>query len=127
MITAVSILLLAVCTAAGCGQKRASEAFIYGEGGAPAYAQAGQKTVSNSDAADKVLEDCAENLDCLYGKTYNGYVTATVGTTYLYALAGLLLGILAGNRAFKHIPNRIFSYIVYAYIGISGFIILLTA
>lgn len=75
MITAVSILLLAVCTAAGCGQKRASEAFIYGEGGAPAYAQAGQKTVSNSDAADKVLEDCAENLDCLYGKTYNGYVT----------------------------------------------------
>ena len=31
--------------------------------------------LSNSDAADKVLEDCAENLDCLYGKTYNGYVT----------------------------------------------------
>ena len=38
VITAVSILLLAVCTAAGCGQKSASEVFIYGEGGAPAYA-----------------------------------------------------------------------------------------
>ena len=67
------------------------------------------------------------NITMLAVRAYNGYVTATVGTTYLYALAGLLLGILAGNWAFKHIPNRIFSYIVYAYIGISGLIILLTA
>lgn len=36
-------------------------------------------------------------------------------------------GVIAGNWAYKHIPNRLFTYIVYIYIGISGLIILLTA
>ena len=31
-----------------------------------------------------------------------------------------------GAYVFKHIPNRIFRYIVYAYIAISGVIILMT-
>lgn len=60
-------------------------------------------------------------------RAYNGFVTPTVGTTYLYALGGVLLGTLAGSWAFRHIPNRIFSYVVYGYIGLSGVIILLTA
>lgn len=60
-------------------------------------------------------------------RAYNGFLTPTVGTTYLYALGGVLLGTLAGSLAFRHIPNRVFTYIVYAYIGISGVIILLTA
>lgn len=41
--------------------------------------------------------------------------------------AGLVIGILAGNWAYKRIPNRLFTYVVYAYIGLSGLIIFLTA
>jgi hypothetical protein len=57
----------------------------------------------------------------------NGYVTPAVGNAYLYALGGLAIGVIAGNWAFSRIPNRLFTYIVYTYIGISGLIILLTA
>lgn len=67
------------------------------------------------------------NLTMLVVRAYNGYVTTAVGTSYIYALGGLAIGILAGNWAFKRIPNRLFTYIVYAYIGISGAIILLTS
>ena len=67
------------------------------------------------------------NITMLAVRAYNGYVTPAVGTTYLYSLGGLAIGVLAGNLAFKHIPNRLFTYIVYAYIGISGAIILLTS
>ncbi len=56
--------------------------------------------------------------------SYNGYLTPAVGSTYLYALGGLALGVMAGNWAFRHIPNKLFTYIVYAYIGISGLVIL---
>ena len=66
------------------------------------------------------------NLTMLVVRAYNGYVTPAVGTSYIYALGGLAIGIFAGNWAFKRIPNRLFTYIVYAYIGISGAIILLT-
>ena len=67
------------------------------------------------------------NIIMLATRAWNGYVTPTVGTIYLYALAGLVIGVLAGGWAYRHIPNRIFTYIVYTYIGISGLIILLTA
>ena len=67
------------------------------------------------------------NIVMLAVRAINGYVTPVVGVTYLYSLGGLALGVLAGNWAFKRIPNRIFTYIVYAYIGISGAIILFTA
>lgn len=67
------------------------------------------------------------NIAMLAVRAYNGYVTPVVGTAYLYAIAGLVIGILAGNWAFSRIPNRLFTYIVYAYIGISGLVILLTA
>ncbi len=67
------------------------------------------------------------NVTMLIARAFNGYITPAVGTTYLYGLAGLVIGVLAGNWAFKHIPNRIFTYIVYTYIGISGAIIFFTA
>lgn len=44
-----------------------------------------------------------------------------------YGEATTLSGLLAiTTSVFKHIPNRIFRYIVYAYICISGVIILMT-
>jgi uncharacterized membrane protein YfcA len=67
------------------------------------------------------------NVTMLAVRAYNGYVTPTVGWSYLYGLAGLAIGILAGGWAYRHIPARIFTYVVYAYIGISGAIIFLTA
>ena len=67
------------------------------------------------------------NIIMLATRACNGYVTPAVGTTYIYALAGLVIGVLAGGWAYRHIPNRIFTYIVYTYIGISGLIIFLTA
>ena len=66
------------------------------------------------------------NVTMLAVRAWNGYVTHTVGSTYLYGLAGLAIGVLAGNWAYSRIPNRIFTYVVYAYIAVSGIIILLT-
>ena len=67
------------------------------------------------------------NIILLAVRACNGYVTPAVGSSYVYSLIGLAIGIIAGNWAFKRIPNRLFTYIVYAYIGVSGLIILLTA
>ena len=67
------------------------------------------------------------NITMLAVRAFNGYVTPAVGSSYIYSLIGLAIGVIAGNWAFKHIPNRLFTYIVYAYIGVSGLIILLTA
>ena len=67
------------------------------------------------------------NITMLAVRAFNGYVTPAVGSSYIYSLIGLAIGVIAGNWAFKHIPNRLFTYIVYAYIGVSGIIILLTA
>jgi uncharacterized membrane protein YfcA len=59
-------------------------------------------------------------------RAYNGFFTETVAISYLYGLGGVAIGTTLGAFVFRHIPNRIFRYIVYAYIGISGLIILLT-
>ena len=67
------------------------------------------------------------NITMLAVRIYNGYVTPAVGASYLYGLLGLAIGVIKGNWAFKRIPSRLFTYIVYAYIGISGLVILLTA
>lgn len=68
----------------------------------------------------------ATNITMVIGRALNGHVTPAVGVTYLYGLGGLALGVIAGNWAYKRIPNRLFTYLVYAYIGISGTIILFT-
>ena len=67
------------------------------------------------------------NITMLAVRAWYGYVTPIVGETYLYALFGLAIGVIAGNWAFKRIPGRLFTYIVYAYIGISGVIIMMTS
>ena len=59
-------------------------------------------------------------------RAYNGFFTTTVAVDYLYGLGGVIIGTMLGAYVFKHIPNRIFRYIVYAYICISGVIILMT-
>ena len=61
------------------------------------------------------------------GRAANGFLTATVGRNYLFCLAAVFIGTMLGSWAFKHIPGKIFPYIVYSYIGISGLVIFLTA
>ena len=67
------------------------------------------------------------NIIMLAVRVNIGYVTPVVLTTYLYALGGLAIGVMAGGWAFNRIPNKLFTYIVYAYIGVCGIIILCTA
>ena len=67
------------------------------------------------------------NVIMLVTRACNGYLTTAVGTAYLYSITGLVVGVLAGNWAFKRLPDKLFAYIVYAYIGISGLTIFLTS
>lgn len=57
----------------------------------------------------------------------NGFLTKTVGINYFLCLGAVALGATLGTWAFNRIPSRTFPYVVYAYIGISGIIILLTS
>ncbi|MBR3657441.1 MAG: sulfite exporter TauE/SafE family protein [Prevotella sp.] len=59
-------------------------------------------------------------------RAYNGFFTTTVLTDYCFGLGGVIIGTTLGAYVFRRIPNRIFRYVVYAYIGVSGVIILLT-
>ncbi len=70
---------------------------------------------------------CIGNFMMTIVRASNGFLTATVGRLYLISLAAVALGILLGSWAFKHIPARIFPYVVYSYIGLSGLVIFLTA
>ena len=60
-------------------------------------------------------------------RAYNGFFTTTVLTDYLFGLGGVIIGTCLGAFVFKRIPNRLFRYIVYAYIAVSGVIILLSS
>ena len=60
-------------------------------------------------------------------RAYNGFFTTTVLTDFLFGLGGVIIGTCLGAFVFKRIPNRIFRYIVYAYIAVSGVIILLSS
>lgn len=57
-------------------------------------------------------------------RTYNGFLTQPVMSGYLYGLIGVVIGTSMGAYVFKHITGNLLHYIVYAYIGISGMIIL---
>lgn len=59
-------------------------------------------------------------------RAYNGFFTTTVLTDYSFGLGGVIIGTTLGAYVFKRIPNRAFRYVVYAYIGVSGVIILLS-
>ena len=67
------------------------------------------------------------NITMLAVRAFSGYVTPAVGSAYVYGLAGLVIGVAAGNWAYNRIPGKIFTYVVYAYIGLSGLIIFITA
>ncbi len=60
-------------------------------------------------------------------RAYNGFLTPTVLTDYCYGLGGVLVGTTLGAWVFRKIPARVFRYIVYAYIGLSGLVILTTS
>jgi len=59
-------------------------------------------------------------------RAYNGLLTTTVVIDYFWGLGGAIIGTTVGAYVFKHIPTQLFRYIVYAYIGICGIIILAT-
>lgn len=56
----------------------------------------------------------------------NGYLTRAVGIDYACGLGGIAIGTAVGALVFRHIPAKVFSKVVYGYIGICGVIILLT-
>lgn len=60
-------------------------------------------------------------------RAHNGFLTPTVINDYFYGLIGVIIGTLLGAYVFNRIPSRIFRYVVYTYIGISGVMILLSA
>lgn len=60
-------------------------------------------------------------------RAYNGFLTQTVGRCYLFCVAAVGIGTLLGSWAFRHIPAKIFPYIVYTYIGVSGLVIFITS
>ena len=66
------------------------------------------------------------NLSMLIVRAYNGFLTSAVGYGYLYGIGGVAIGMTIGGYVFRHLSNKVFKYVVYAYIGISGLIILLT-
>jgi len=59
-------------------------------------------------------------------RAYNRFLTTTVLTDYCFGLGGVIIGTCLGTYVFRHIPNRIFRYIVYVYIALSGVIILIS-
>ena len=66
------------------------------------------------------------NLSMLIVRAYNGFLTSAVGYGYLYGIGGVAIGMTIGGYVFRHLSNKVFKHVVYAYIGISGLIILLT-
>lgn len=64
------------------------------------------------------------NVSMLIFRTCNGFLTTAVGRSYLYGIGGVVLGMIIGGYVFRHLPSRLFRYVVYAYIGISGVIFL---
>jgi len=67
------------------------------------------------------------NVMMLCVRAYNGFLTLPVCRSYLYGIGGVVIGMAIGGYVFRHLPQKAFKYVVYAYIGISGIIILLTA
>ncbi len=67
------------------------------------------------------------NIGMTLVRASNGFLTDAVWQSYLYCVCAVLIGTLLGLWAFKHIPARIFPYVVYSYIGISGLVIFLMA
>lgn len=59
-------------------------------------------------------------------RAYNGFFTSSVATGYIYGLAGVFIGNLIGACVFRHLTGSLLRYIIYAYIGLSGILFLLS-
>ena len=64
------------------------------------------------------------NLMMTFARAYNGFFTSDVAMGYIYGLAGVILGNLAGSYVFRYITGSLLRYIIYTYIGISGLVFL---
>ena len=64
------------------------------------------------------------NIGMTIVRAMNGFVTPAVGDACLWGVIGVAAGTTLGAWAFRKIPREKFKYFVYAYIGISGIIIL---
>lgn len=60
------------------------------------------------------------NLSMTAVRAMNGFLTETVVYDYACGLAGLLAGTWLGGAVYRHLPTKVFRYVVYGYIGISG-------
>lgn len=69
---------------------------------------------------------CLGNLAMTGFRAGNGFLTRTVGLSFVFGLVGVVAGTYLGAKVFDKIPAKAFKYIVYAYIGISGIIVLAT-
>jgi len=67
---------------------------------------------------------CLGNLAMTIFRAGSGFLTVEVGKAYVAGIAGVFLGTFIGAKVFEWIPAHVFRYIVYAYIGVSGIIIL---
>lgn len=56
----------------------------------------------------------------------SGFVTHEVCIAWCYGLAAVLLGTWVGAKVFRRIPIRLLRKIIYAYMGVSGLVALLT-
>lgn len=70
---------------------------------------------------------CIGNVMMTIVRGANGFMTADVLKAYPSGLMGLIVGLALGSLIFKHIPGKVFPYIVYSYIVISGIVIFFTA
>jgi len=66
------------------------------------------------------------NLTMTCFRACHGFLTPTVWKGTLAGLAGVVVGTFLGAKVFERIPARVFRYVVYAYIGVCGIIILAT-
>lgn len=67
------------------------------------------------------------NLAMLVVRAVNGFLTPAVGYGYLYGIGGVAIGMTIGGYVFRHLSGKVFRYVVYSYIGISGVVIFFTA
>ena len=67
------------------------------------------------------------NIMMTIARAYNGFFTTAVSMGYIYGITGVVIGNLIGAWVFRHITGSILTYIIYAYIGISGLTFLFEA
>lgn len=66
------------------------------------------------------------NLAMSFVRAGNGFVTVSVWKSFAVGLGAIAIGSALGAWAFSRIPGKVFPYVVYGYIGVSGIIILIS-